>query len=145
MPRSSGRIRNRRDVSTTIAKTRVLPVTVSPPRSTLQFDLFPLSDVEDRRTYHPEGSFAPARSFSKPRHRLVAVDRRPKKNQVFSHFGSRGISGTKAIIAFKAPDKVLVCVRRSIRKQVLHALNKSGRRGQRKPRFNYYSSVSCRR
>ncbi len=98
-----------------------------------------LRQLEDRRTYYPE-KVRPAASFSKPRHRLTVIDRVGETPNKF-----RGISQTKAIVAFKAPQKVLICARRQIRKEVLHAYNKAGKTGQRRPRRNEYSNVSCRR
>lgn len=122
------------------ANTSVLPPISISPRSLLNLDLFPLADIEDRRYYNPQGAFAPARSFSKPRHRLKAIDRTPPTGDLFR----KNRSQTRALIAFQAPQNVLVCVRRQRRKEVLHALNKAGKVGQRRPRRSFYSSISCR-
>lgn len=108
---------------------RSLPRSFSVPRSTL-----PLRLTEDRRTFDPRGTIAPARSFSRPRHRLITPT--PKPTSVF-------FSAPRAAMAFEASPKVLICVRRRIRKEVLHAMNKTGRTGQRRPRRNAYSDVSC--
>lgn len=103
-----------------------------------------LIDIEDRRTFHPERDFRPARSFSKANHRLVLADKVSRTNA--DRFGRLRAfpSQTKAIVAFDAPKKVLVCVRRQRRKEVLHALKKTGKVGQRRPRRNWLSSISCR-
>lgn len=107
---------------------------------------------EDRRQWHPEGRNAPARSFSRSRHRLQAVDRNqpaprqkvPQKNlDRFAHLRSFP-SQTRALIAFQEPSKVLVCVRRKQRQEVLHAKGKAGKRGQKKPRYGPYSAISCK-
>lgn len=107
---------------------------------TRQLDLF-----EDRRTFHPEGKSAPARSTNRSRHRLQSP---PVKEAAFSHQDSLNYPSAHsvqphAIAAFTAPKKVLVCVRRKIRKEVMHALGKSGRSGQRRPRRSEYSSIQC--
>lgn len=110
-----------------------------------------LTLYEDRRTWHPEGAQRPARSFNQSRHRLKDLLRRsrykptqytrrasPLKNQNYL---------PPTTIAFQAPQKVLVCVRRKIRKEILHAFKKTGKSGrkQKKPRFGFYSRISCRR
>lgn len=142
MARSSNR--NRRDISTTtsIATRSRVPVTSSYSDPLVRLSSRPLIPYEDRRLWHPEGDYAPARSFSKPRHRLVV----PKVSD--SRASSRSLAikplFPSAKIGFAAPKKVLICVRRRIRKQVIHALKKAGRRGQRRPRRNFYSSISCR-
>lgn len=125
-----------------------LPLSVSPIRSP---DLSRLIEYEDRRQWHPEGENRPARSFSQSRHRLTVVDknyrRQVQKNRDRFAGVRRFPSQTRAAVVFKNPDRVLVCVRRNIRREVLHALNKTGRgKGkQRRPRYNVYSKISCRR
>lgn len=104
----------------------------------------PLTLFEDRRQWHPEGIYAPARSFSQTRHRLVPVIGRSPIKQRPGRAWYPGFQG-REVIAFRAPQKTLICVRRKIRKEVLHAFRKTGRGGQRSPKFNHYSSISCRR
>lgn len=117
------------------------------PKPTKSF--WDLRPYEDRREWHPEGSWAPARSFSSTRHRLTVVDQPRARSTPLNRNPWRSLrnyfSQTKARVAFSNPSRVLVCVRRSIRREVLHALRKSGRRGQKPPRRTWYSSVSCRR
>lgn len=46
---------------------------------------------------------------------------------------------------FAAPTAVVQCVRRNQRREVLHALNKAGRRGKKGPyRRSIWSDVKCR-
>lgn len=119
-----------------------LPSVLTPHRSLLQ-------DFEDRREWHPEPFTRPARSFTQPRHRLsVATPSRSRSTPLNRDRFARlrnPFNSLPARIAFRQPDKVLVCVRRSIRREVLHALRKNGKRGQRSPRFTQYSQISCRR
>lgn len=93
-----------------------------------QLNLF---EIEDRRTYHPKAEKRAARSFTRAQHQLVVAPSTPK------------VAYPSAQVAFQAPDNVLVCVRRQRRKEVLHALQKAGKRGQKRPRRSYYSSIKC--
>lgn len=122
----SKKSRGRRDVSN-IANPR-LPFPSSFVRLPGQLDLF-----EDRRLFNPD-PLPPARSFQSPRHRLVVPKQQASKNArgALPHF-----------VGFRTPNKVLICVRRKIREEVMHALKKTGKRGQKKPRRNYYSDVRC--
>ena len=86
-----------------------------------------LSQIEDRRSYHPLRSNRPAATLQAPAARHIMVSR----------------PGFPGRLLFRAPAQVVVCVRRKIRKQVIHALRKAGRVGQRRPRFNRFSSVRC--
>lgn len=120
----------------------VLPLSWSPPTSVEFQPEFSLIEVEDRRTWNPEVT-SPARSISKTRHRLKVVNRQPFKNaDKFSNL--RNVSQTKAVVAFRTPAKVAICIRRNIRKEVLFAIGKGGKVGQKRPRRNAYSSISCR-
>ena len=86
--------------------------------------------IEDRREWNPE-PISPARSSPRYGARLT-VDRSPARSQ------------TKARVSFAMPNKVAICVRRGIRREVLHALAIAGGKGFRKPRRGPYSSISCR-
>ena len=44
---------------------------------------------------------------------------------------------------FFDPEKVVVCLRRSIRKRIMFALQKAGRGGQKRPRWNEDSYIRC--
>lgn len=118
---------------------RRLPRHLSPSRSIS----VPLSTFEDRRTFHPLGVTAPARSFSRTNHRLVVPHVVPVYQTRSVRSRSTRGSLVSARIAFAAPEKVLTCVRRQQRKEVLMALKKTGKVGQRPPRGSYYSSISC--
>lgn len=102
-----------------------------------------LRQIEDRRTWHPEGVARPARSFTSARHRLIALGQ-SSGNKVRSSSRPWIGSSVPFSIGFADARRVLVCVRRRQRRQVLHAKRIAGRRGLRPPRYNYYSGVSCR-
>lgn len=88
-----------------------------------------LMEVEDGRQWHPLRQDRPAESFRRADRMftdsVVAFDdRRP----------SRG---------FAHPPGVAVCIRRKTRREVLHALRKTGRGGSKKRRYNWKSFVKC--
>lgn len=135
------------------------------PISVLRFRQFAgqLSAREDRRTWHPEGPFRSAASLSSTRHRLKviqhpAVRRTPYRSPLATlrhlrslvspgHLVGTALSPiTKPIserVAFVDPRRVITCIRRRIREEVLHALRKTGKTGQRRPKWTEYSHVSC--
>lgn len=81
--------------------------------------------LEDRRTFDPMGSFRPAAATSRYARSLDVPEGRK-----FS-----------PLVGFQAPEKVAVCVRRKIRKEVIIAKGGSGS-GKRKRR-TWFSSVKC--
>lgn len=88
----------------------------------------------DRRSHHPLGPYRPAVAFSGHPVRTNVV--RP------SRFKSNLYVAPK--VRFAVPKKTLICVRRSQRKEVLHALKKVGRgRGRGPKRRNWFSEVTC--
>lgn len=96
-----------------------------------------LTPIEDRRTFHPFGETRPARSFLRSHPKLIA--RTPTPSMLI-----RSPDLVTPGVAFQAPRDVLVCVRRKRRKEVLHALNHTGKSGQKRPRRNFWSEVSCK-
>lgn len=104
------------------------------PRPTLSPLRLDVLALEDRRQWHPERQLRPFTAAPRQSAQLV-TRQRPQNVQP---------SQTKALIAFRAPERVAVCVRRSIRKEVLHALRITGKRGQGRPHKNFASSISCK-
>lgn len=100
-----------------------------------------LRAIEDRREFHPEREQRPARGFVYPRHRLVVSVPRQEPSRLPDTFTPTVPVG----VAFRAPRQVAICVRRKQRREVLHALGKTGRgsRHHRAPRRNVYSEVHC--
>lgn len=107
-----------------------------------------LREIEDRRTWHPEGVSRPARSFNRSRH-LLTVYKSPHKEITIqggyqSPFAIKKLFDTVPVgVQFQTPYKVLICVRRQQRKEVMFAKNKAGRGGQKSPIYSEYSSVRC--
>lgn len=98
----------------------------------------PINPVGDRRFFHPAPAFSrPAMLFSGRPARVVAT---PPKKQLLARSGQlqRPLwSG----LSFHLPKKVVVCVQRGVRREVLAArgalgANRPGRRGP-------FSSVRC--
>lgn len=98
----------------------------------------PLYEVEDNRLFHPDRMVWP-RSLRRRVVRLV-VPKAPRQ----AARSARRLLRT-AQLAFSGPKFVMVCVRRKIRRQVMHAFGRAGRKGapRRRPRRNSYSSVRC--
>lgn len=78
----------------------------------------------------------------------LRVKVRPAPKRVSGLTASVGVdknrSLSRARLQFDLPKQVTVCVRRQIRKEVIHAIGKSGRGAKRRrPRYNSWSQISC--
>lgn len=114
---------------------RVLTTNAIPRMRSLPRPLVaPLTTYEDRRAYHPT-SRAMRPAFSIPRSARIIRAVEPKKPRLWS-------AQTKATLAFAEPRRVLVCIRRQSRREVILALGKGGG-GKRKPRRNNLSEITC--
>jgi len=107
----------------------------------------PLRLYEDRRRYDPEGRERSLRRFDGQRPR-VSIARNPKVRPTRINHRRERLPGVwsqlPAGVRFENPEQVLVCARRKIRREVLHALRKSGKRGQKRPRITWKSKVHCK-
>lgn len=90
--------------------------------------------IEDQRAFDFGPDIRPARSTS-GNIASVGADYAPTKQ--------KGRSRVPYQIAFNAPSETLVCVRRSRRKEVLFAKNKTGKRGQKRARWSKWSNYKC--
>lgn len=125
----------------TIASWRQLPLSEYVARPFDRAKRF-MSQLEDRRRFHPEGMGRPAISFlGRKATKLV-----PKVVSVPSRF-MNGYYGETVPwrLSFEVPESVLICVRRNIRRQVLHAFRIAGKKGLGGPHFNEHSLISCKR
>lgn len=91
--------------------------------------------IDDRRTFDFEPASRPARLFTGSTAAITATPVAKKTGRASMRVPYQ--------IAFSAPQETLVCVRRHRRKEVLHALKKTGKRGQRKPRRSTFSNTRC--
>lgn len=108
-----------------------------------QLSLFDLFDApqgtEDMRTWHPEGENRPRLDLYSARPRVVPSPP-PRRSRA-----NLRAPEAPAGLSFEVPREVMVCVKRQQRKEVLHAKRKTGRSGQKPPRFDWTSQVSCKR
>lgn len=104
-----------------------------------------MTEIEDRRTFHPLKSFRPpAVLLGASGARVVPAvgpARQAKRGRPVTRDGVRGVP---THLAFDAPRSVLVCVRRSRRREVLHALKRTGRGARARHRKrNPFSEIRC--
>lgn len=100
-----------------------------------------LSLIEDFRKFDFEPATRPARLLSGAPARFSVGVGNPKRSGP-GKFRKVNPSGPVRL-SFTAPRDTIVCVRRSTRKEVLFAKNKTGKRGQRKPRRTPWSNYKC--
>lgn len=135
---------------------RSLTVTLPPPLPSPRLSpKAPLLEVEDRRQFHFDSAQRSAKTvLGTPAAIKVSDAPRPGRNVPSSkksvraqsnRYGPNVHSQTKGKLVFAEPDRVVVCVRRQRRKEVLFAKKRAGKSGLRKPRFNWMSKISCRR
>lgn len=97
-----------------------------------------LLEIEDRRQFHP--GVAPSRTLRQ----LARVTMKPPAvSKRRSRKGPALFSGPEVHV-FRVPKSTAVCIRRFIRKEVIHAKGIAGSR-VKKPRRNSKSSISCKR
>lgn len=141
------RASRRRDVLTSITNPLRDPLAELLP-SNFPAVRFDLTEVEDRRTWSPEPILddLPRDLRGVPTPILPAQPVRKAQRRK----ASSGPSLTpKPIFAFRLPQnplkRVAICVRRSIRREIMHALKFAGKGGGKKrpPRRNSYSNVRC--
>lgn len=114
-------------------------VIVRPPRRTLidfnKLRRLDLTKLEDRRQWHPDGKFRAAATFSRRDQRRLVE--RFTENTVRDYFPS-------AKIGFAIPDKVVRCVKRKRRKEVMFALNLTGKGSKvSRRKRDEYSDIKC--
>lgn len=98
-----------------------------------------LSELEDRRQFHPLHDVRPARGFTKNDSLLYV---RPVGDRVS---GRKDKKWRPETFQFAVPKRVAICIRRKQRREVLFALKRSGKGSKaRRRRRNYYSDVSCK-
>lgn len=93
----------------------------------------PLKDprvTDDRRRYHPQTLFRPAVASQRYGTRLVIGAVAGRENALNR-------------LQFHIPNMVAICVRRKVRREVLHALDKTRRGKGGSRRRNPYSGIQC--
>lgn len=100
-----------------------------------------LTEVEDLRRFHPLGPYRPAKKVDGTNARVVAfTGRRTKKG-----IAKRVLGRLPAGIAYRDAISVITCIRRKMRKQVLHANKVAGSPANRfrMPVRTYRSDIIC--
>lgn len=93
-----------------------------------------LLPIEDRREFHP-ARLSPVRTIRRLAPVLFAAPSTARKSKA---------SLRREVYSFGLPKTTAVCVRRAVRKQVIHARGVAGS-AVRKPRRNALSRISCKR
>lgn len=119
--------------------------------------------IEDRRLFHPQGKAAPARGSFRSATQLVVprssvsstrwVEPTPsnpivpwRKNPYIHSVGEPYAFPNAKFpysLAFRAPNRMAICLRRSIRRNVLHAFGVAGSVNLRPPKYSEYSRIKC--
>ncbi|AZL83013.1 hypothetical protein [Apis mellifera associated microvirus 46] len=95
--------------------------------------------VADRRLFNPENPISrPAKRFSGIPARVIS----PKLKKARYGRSRPFLSSFPSVLAFQRPRSVALCVRRSVRRQVLFSRGVPGRRVA-KPGRNAFSNVRC--
>lgn len=153
MAKKKGSPNGRRDDTITTLETSLTP--------TLPFRISQLGDVvepnpqylqTDRRRHNPTRSISPP-DPNRNAARIVVKTENLWRNYKRAHllFGSPtkyarrrvGYSTISERLSFNVPKRLEMCLRRKIRKEVLHAKNKAGKKGQKRPIRNFWSKISC--
>lgn len=107
--------------------------------------LSPLLEVEDARAWHPDpeqGALTIGGRFAR-----VVVHSRPvvaRANTIFSPSSYPVGFQVPVGVRFESPFKVVTCLRRKIRREIMFARNKAGKGvRKRRPRRSWRSNVSC--
>lgn len=134
--------RRRRDTQTIASRRLPLDLLSTPSRHLTTLDQFkgPLRELEDRRQWHPLGPYAPARTIGR---RARIQSKNDTRQNRYTKYDPRLRS--TAALTFAEPQQVLICARRKIRREVIHAFRKNGRKGQKPARRNFWSRISCKR
>lgn len=91
-----------------------------------------LTEVEDRRTFNPRKNIRDSLTILGRPHQLVIKKAYPIKKAYLT-----------AKIGFQQPEKMVICIRRKIRKKMMHIFNIAGKTGFKKKRLNNYSKTEC--
>lgn len=120
------------------------PLPVRPARFTVP-TLSVLRQIEDRRDYHPSGPKRAARTLlgtTAKVKRVPTILRKGTNRLLKSVQSASGVLGRDKV-AFQMPERVVVCVRRKVRREVLFAKRATGKGSRSFKRRNEWSEVKC--
>lgn len=79
-----------------------------------------------------------------PDRRMYTPDNKPKPPGSYTRGAIRIRAGYHPrSLNFLTPRLIGLCVKRRIRKEVIHALKKAGKGGQKKRKLNFWSKIGC--
>lgn len=112
------------------------------PRRSRPYRFQELTTIEDFRRFHPRRVLQYPKSLLRQmKPRIVA---KPKAYTDYGRYGGRHLYRPRPVtLGFLTPKKVLICVRRKMRKEVLHAFKKTGKGGQKRPLRTQFSNFHC--
>lgn len=144
---SSPSTRAQRD-SFVIARPPLLAPLPSPPSSKVSPSKRAVLASEDRRWWHPEKQNAPAlnvhgRPSAQKLSNRPRASKKPSQAMQAYRWGKQVVSQTKAVLTFAQPSKLAVCVRRGIRREVIHALKKTRKGAGASRRRTWLSKIGC--
>lgn len=107
----------------------------------------------DRRLYRPDKSTRPPthRSPLAARVTLQVIKVRQRRRQFHAKLDKytnpfhKPKTYLRTRLGFSLPRRIEACIRRSVRKEVIHAKRHAGKGGQKKPIRNFWSAISCRK
>lgn len=97
-----------------------------------------LKPIQDRRTWHPD-KHRSLQAIDGKKHRLKVSQTRAGRSSSIS----RPHGPLPHRIAFEAPKKLLLCIRRARRRAVLFAQNKTGKGARSRKHRNQWSDIRC--
>lgn len=103
-------------------------------------------EVQDNRTWDPD-PWRPAKTVNGVRPR-IALPNPAKRATVYrptkTYKASATVSAVTSRLGFSVPHDVILCLRRAMRREVLHALKKTKKgAGAQRRRRNQYSDIKC--
>lgn len=112
------------------------------PASTRFRKLKDLTNVEDNRRYHPDNSARFPRGIRGQTTEIRTMRLTSPRGTAVGPSGSK--RNKTWTMGFSRPMEVATCVRRQTRKEVINALRKAGKGGQRAPRHTWRSKIRCK-
>ena len=110
----------------------------------------PLNLYEDRRFYHPEGIFAWPQSLVSKVPRVDETDferwkriSKPKRRLNWAEESRKSLVRARIRIGWDNPWKMIICLKRKVRREVMHAMGLAGASRFKKPRWTQFSYVRC--
>lgn len=130
------------------ANIRMLPLSELPTKKVDRYSRL-LRLAEDRRTYHPDKMARTAATFF-GRRALRLLPSPVRKTQRAVAVTGKSVyelytdpETVPSAFRFAQPKNIPICVRRKIRREVLHAFRIAGKTGLGAPHYNEYSKVTC--